>query len=417
MSQPKLYRLRVDEGNVARAGLGVIGSYIPISKEGPAVLLLVGDPHNDPGRPIKDMAPAAMAHIRADIGPHLDSAANQRPLWAVVDEFGRFNEAVPAWPAAPDYLPSLVFRRFPHGIDVDAFFAEGGPSAEAALDLLSYAIDAPYASDETPAAEDFLCAVEAHGNLPAPGIVFRKVNLAAAQGDAKKIAEAVQADPVLSASLINAANAARYAAAGKTASVAQAVVRLGSSFVSRVVFIAEMMARYQKGACATFDYRGYWLNAVAIGAAMRGLMEEFEIPAARADDVFFTGLVSSFGWLAVAETFPALMAKYLKRIGNADPITKARIQQEIFPSPIRQVTERYLSRFNFPAHIAQAVSGKSGDGIEWYDCRASATRIAQALSPFACIAVPDSVPIPPACLAEWERWRTALAIPRLSLTR
>jgi HD-like signal output (HDOD) protein len=215
---------------------------------------------------------------------------------------------------------------------------------------------------------------------------------------------------VLSLSLINSANAARFAASGKTASVPQAVIRLGTGFVRRVVFVAEMMGRYQRGACPTFDYGHFWMNSIASGAAMKALMPNYDIAEKFADDAFTTGLVAGIGWLAIAETFPGLMTAYVERCRGADPVTKARAQREIFPCAIRQVSERYLERYSFPRHVQHAVGGKTDEGRSWYDCLAQAMRVAQALEPFECIAVPTTIPVPDACRVEWERWKSALAV-------
>ena len=111
------------------------------------------------------------------------------------------------------------------------------------------------------------------------------------------------------------------------------------------MIVAEMMARYNKGACPAFDYQGYWSNAVANGAAMCGLLDEFDIGPRHADDAFMTGLVSGIGWLTIAETFPDLMSQYLERCQGADPITKSRAYQAIFPCRLPLVSERYLERW------------------------------------------------------------------------
>ena len=407
--EPKTYQLSVAPAGNAGTGQGVIAAYVPATHEGPAVFALACDPRHDPGQPIAALAPAVMAYIHAELGAAAEpDAESGRPVWGIIDGYGRFNEALPVWPDTPGALPHVDFQRFPGGLAVDAFFREAGPGGEAALEMLSAIVEEPSQSEETPSQREFLEAVEAHTNLPAPGAIFRKVEAAAEEGDANKIAVAVQPDPVLSASLINSANAARFAAAGKTASVPQAVVRLGTGFVRRVVFVAEMMARYQKGVCPPFDYRGYWMNAIATGAAMRGLMEDFDIPPSYADDVFTTGLVSGIGWLAIAETFPALMARYLEACRDADPISKARAQREIFPCQMHLVSERYLERFDFPPHIFHAVAGKASENLDWYDCLARAVRVGHALSPFDCNAVPNNLPVPEACRAEWERWRVLL---------
>ena len=402
---PRTFELEIGADGMARPGFGVLAAFVPAGETWPAVVALGPDPRHDPGRPINDLAPAAIGWLRAELGDAVAACC-----WAVIDGYGRFMEAVPDTEklGAGDTVP-LAIRKFAGGTSIDAFYREVGGAGEAAVELLSSIIEGPSLVEETPSMREFLDAIESHGGLPALGAIFQKVEAAAEEGDARKIADAIQPDPVVSASLINSANAARFAAAGKTASVPNAVTRLGTGFVRRVVFVAEMMSRYKKGVCPGFDYRGFWLNGIATGAAMRALLDAHEIPARFADDAFTTGLVSGIGWLAVAETFPALMTKYLERCKGADPITKARAQQEIFPCPIRLVSERYLERFEFPETIFAAVAGRTDVDRQWYDCLAQAIRVGQALAPFDCLAVPGNLPVPDACREEWERWQGFLA--------
>lgn len=402
---PRTFELEVGAGGTAAAGRGVLAAFVPAGETWPAVVALGCDPRHDPGRPIEELAPAAIGWLKAELGDAVATCC-----WTVIDGYGRFSEAVPAQQLLGESAaPAVELRKFPGGSSIDAFYHEVGGAGEAAIELLSSIIEGPNLVDETPSMRDFLDAVESHGSLPAPGSIFQKVEAAAEEGDARKIAQAIQPDPVISASLIHSANAARFAAAGKTGSVPAAVTRLGTGFVRRVVFVAEMMARYKKGVCPGFDYHGFWMNAIATGAAMRALLEQHEIPPHMADDAFTTGLVSGIGWLAVAETFPALMAKYLARCKGADPITKARAQSEIFPCAIRQVSERYLQRFAFPEAIHAAVAGRADVDRQWYDCLAHAIRVAQGLAPFECLAVPTNIPVPDACREEWQRWQGLLA--------
>jgi len=398
---PQTFEIAVDSDNAVSSGHGVLAAFVPATNGERAVVAMGCDPRHDPGRPIQELAPAAIGWLRKRLGEAVADAC-----WTTIDNFGRFNEAIPTKVGAGG---TVEFRRFPSGISIDAFYKDVGAAAEAVIELLSAVIEGPSQDPTTPSVTEFLDAVEAHGSLPAPGVIFQKVSVAAEEGDAREMAHAIQPDPVISSSLINYANAARFAAGGKTASVPQAVARLGTSFVKRVVFVAEMMARYQKGQCPGFDYRGFWLNAIATGATMRALLPEYEIPERRADEAFTTGLVAGIGWLAVAETFPALMARYLERIQDADPITKARAQREIFPCEICKVSERYLQRFEFPEVVHAAVAGRTDVDRQWYDVLARSVRVAQGLSPFDCLAIPTTIPVPDACRAEWERWREFIA--------
>ena len=403
---PQTIELAVAADGVTGPGPGIVASFVPATAGEPPVVALACDPRHDPGRTIQELAPYAIDWIRVE----LDEAINDA-VWVTIDNFGRFNRALPdfAKVSAGGTAPHVDYKNFSNGASIDAFYNDVGAAGEASIELLSALVEQPSQNPMTPPMAEFLDAVESHGSLPAPGLIFRKVAMAAEEGDARAVANVIQPDPVISSSLINYANAARFAAAGKTASVPQAVTRLGTSFVKRIVFVAEMMVRYQKGACPDFDYRAFWLNAVATGAAMRALLPEYEIPASRADDAFTTGLVSGIGWLAVAETYPALMSRYLERAKGGDPISKARAQREIFPCEICKVSERYLQRFEFPEAVSAAAAGRSDVDRQWYDVLARAVRVAQAMSPFECLAIPTTVPGPEACRAEWANWQHFVA--------
>ena len=399
---PRTFQFEVSADGQARPGFGVIAAYVPAAMDWPALVALACDPYHDPGRPIKDMAPAAMRFVLAEIGTPPESLN-----WTVIDAVGRFTVAVPQWPsAAPQSLPEVTYKRFPTGIGVEAYLKETGAAGEVALEMLSAASELPRLEEESPSMQDFLDALESHGNLPVPSTLFHMVEDAVAKGDIKKVASVLQSDPVISLSLINYANAARFAGADKTASVQQAVVRLGMDFVQRVVFVATMMMRYQKGRCAEFNYQAYWMNALATGAAMRALLPDYGIPVVMADDAHATGLVAGIGWLAVAETYPTLMTKYLQRCRGKDPLPKIRLQNDIFPCPIRLVSERYLQRFSFPDVVHSTVAGRTEGSHNLGECLARATRVAQNLAPLNCLAVLPMGQVPSTCREEWERWQS-----------
>ena len=231
---------------------------------------------------------------------------------------------------------------------------------------------------------------------------------AVGKGDIKKVAAVIQSDPVISLSLINYANAARFIGADKTASVRQAVVRLGMVFVQRVVFVAAMMMRYQKGRCPEFNYSAYWMNALATGAAMRALLPDYGIPESMADDAHATGLVSNIGWLAVAETYPALMTKYLQRCrrqGSApqDPPAERDLSLPD-PAGLRAVSATLLVSRRGSLHGGRRNAGHHNLG----ECLARATRVAQKLAPLNCLAVLPMTEVPAACQQEWDHWQTLL---------
>lgn len=402
---PTVFQLAVSADGIAKDGDGLLAVFIPAGAGNPPLVVVGNDPRHESGQPIEGTAGAALLHIDRALGM-VDGIR-----WVIVDNAGQFFEAIPHWSQDQSTAPLLEFKRFTEGAGIDGFARTFGASAEAALQLLSTVVEGRIPEAIPANGQQFLEAIEHHGNLPSPGSVFRLVQEAYTSGDISGAVRGIQTDPMISASLVHYANAAAYAHAGKTASVLAAVQRLGMNHVRRIVFIADMMNRYQHGICAEFDYRGYWFNAVATGAAMRGLCNEFDIPASQADDAFTTGLVSGIGWLATAETFPHLVGDYARLSTGLDSNAKARLQQELFPAPITEVTTTYLARFEFPELTRSAISGAANlENWAWFDCLAKAVRVAQALSPLDLYAIPDTIAAPEECLQEWRNWQGLLAL-------
>lgn len=402
---PRTYQFNVNRDGTVIEGYGVVVAFVPAETGGAALMLLANDPCHDPGRSIESMLAAAIQHVISVAGFAHDSL-----LCVAVDALGHFKKVVPHWGGSPlPLVERIELERFKSGSDADAFVAETGAVGEVALEMLSSMVVSPSMQEVMPSTRSFLETVELHENLPMPSSIYQQVESAVASGDARRVAKLLQSDPVIASALINHANAARFAATGKTSSLQKAVTRLGMSFIQRVVFVASMMTRYHQGSCRKFDYRGYWMNAIATGSAMCALMPQHGIPSKQVDDAFTVGLVSSIGWLVVAETYPALMEKYSKHC-NEDPLGKIRAQRELFPCPVRMVSERYLERLAFPKIVMQTVAGKNEpENRHWSECLAHAVRVAETLSPFKFLAVLPLAEIPAACQQEWLSWQEFLA--------
>ncbi|MFA7268924.1 MAG: HDOD domain-containing protein [Sterolibacterium sp.] len=397
---PRTLQFEISTDGQARPGEGIIAACVPAATSRPAIVALTCDPYHDPGRPIKEMVPTAIRFVLANIG-----SPPENLCWTVIDTLGHFSIALPQWSGATDQtLPEVAYRRFPSGLGVDAFLKETGTTGELALEMLSVASEKSGMAEETPSMQEFLDALEYHGDLPVP--LLPLIENAVNKGIVEKVAFLIRSDPVISQSIINYANAARFTGADKIVSVHQAVVRLGMDFVQRVVFVTAMMMRYQNGRCAEFDYHAYWMNALATGAAMRALLPDYGIPESLADDAHIVGLVSGIGWLAIAETNPRLMTNYLQRCRGKNPLPKIRLQCEIFPCPIQLVSENYLQRFSFPDMVCSSVAGRSGHSPNLGKCLIQAKRVAQCLAPLNCLPVLPATRIPPACQEEWDGWQT-----------
>ncbi len=192
---PHTFELEVRPDGTVAPGLGVLVAFVPAVDAHSAVVAMSCDPRHDPGRTINELAPAVIGWLAIQLPGAVKDAC-----WAVIDNYGRFYEAVPDFEkvgagGTAGGVPAVEFKRFTSGISIDAFYLDAGAAGEAAIELLSAVIEGPNLNPATPSMNEFLDAVEAHGSLPAPGVIFQKVAVAAEEGDAREIANAIQPDP------------------------------------------------------------------------------------------------------------------------------------------------------------------------------------------------------------------------------
>ncbi|WP_158558882.1 HDOD domain-containing protein [Rhodoferax lacus] len=140
--------------------------------------------------------------------------------------------------------------------------------------------------------------------LPTPKGVALALTQACRRDDANldEISSLVRTDPALSGRLLALANAA--ALGGRNvASVEEAVGRMGLLRVSQVALAFSLIDQHSAGACANFDYAGFWNRSLLMAAATRafGSLRKLGV----AGDLFTVGLLAQIGCLALATAFPA----------------------------------------------------------------------------------------------------------------
>lgn len=157
--------------------------------------------------------------------------------------------------------------------------------------------------------------------LPTPKGVALALTRACRRDDVQldEIANLVASDPALSGRLLGLANAAAFGGRS-VASTQEAVQRMGLTRVSQLALAFSLIDQHACGACANFDYSGFWNRSLLMAAACR------ELGAGRAlgspDELFTVGLLAQIGQLALATAFP-------KEISNlmALDITRADLLQ------------------------------------------------------------------------------------------
>jgi hypothetical protein len=140
--------------------------------------------------------------------------------------------------------------------------------------------------------------------LPTPKGVALALTRACRRDDANldEISGLVRTDPALSGRLLALANAA--ALGGRSVvSVDEAVSRMGLLRVSQVALAFSLIDQHGAGACANFDYAGFWNRSLLMAAATRqfGTLHKLGV----AGDLFTVGLLAQIGCLAMATAFSA----------------------------------------------------------------------------------------------------------------
>ena len=144
---------------------------------------------------------------------------------------------------------------------------------------------------------------DAINRLPTPKGVALALAQACRREDVRldEIAGLVRTDPALSGRLLALANAAALGGRSITSSD-EAVARMGLLRVSQLALAFSLIDQHGAGACANFNYAGFWNRSLLMAAAASVLGAQGKIGPA--DELFTVGLLSQIGQLALATSFP-----------------------------------------------------------------------------------------------------------------
>ena len=145
--------------------------------------------------------------------------------------------------------------------------------------------------------------LKAGGMLPSPqGVALAVIELTQ-QHDAsiQSLTHLVQTDPAMSGRILRYANAVRGGSLRHIASLPHAIVFLGLFRVRQIALGFSLIDHYRTGACAAFDYLGYWTASLATGITAQQVSAQAQCPP---DESFTCGLLSGIGRLALATAFP-----------------------------------------------------------------------------------------------------------------
>jgi HD-like signal output (HDOD) protein len=155
--------------------------------------------------------------------------------------------------------------------------------------------------------ERFASDIEGLTDLPALSPVIAQLLATLGRDDAgvAEIGEIIRQEPVLTAKVLRAANAAFYAGRAPATSIRDALLRLGLVTVRRLTMVMSLY-NAMPGRGARIGQHRFWQHSLALGHAAALVAYHSETRPSDVDNevVFLTGLLHDIGLLVLASHYP-----------------------------------------------------------------------------------------------------------------
>lgn len=194
--------------------------------------------------------------------------------------------------------------------------------------------------------------LKAGGMLPSPQGVALAVLELTQKHDAsiQTLTHLVQTDPAMSGRILRYANAVHGGSLRHIASLPHAIVFLGLFRVRQIALGFSLIDHYRSGACAAFDYLGYWTASLATGITAQQVSAQAQCPP---DESFTCGLLSGIGRLALATVFPNEYDVMLRQ--NFSALALGEAESNSFGLDHAALSAELLQDWGLPEIFYQAV--------------------------------------------------------------
>jgi two-component system, cell cycle response regulator len=194
--------------------------------------------------------------------------------------------------------------------------------------------------------------LKASGMLPSPQGVALAVLELTQRHDAsiQDLTHLVQTDPAMTGRILRYANAVHGGSLRHIASLSHAIVFLGLFRVRQIALGFSLVDHYRSGACAGFDYLGYWTASLATGITAQQVSAQAQCPP---DESFTCGLLAGVGRLALATVFPMEYDALLGRTLSGLELREE--EQQAFGLDHAALSAELLEDWGLPEIFCQAV--------------------------------------------------------------
>lgn len=278
-------------------------------------------------------------------------------------------------------------------------------------------------------------AHSADSALPSPSGVVQRVLQLLGQDSATLplIGQALGADPVMTGRVIRLANSAVYGVRPPTASLHEAMQRIGLNAMRQVLISFALVDRYRDGPCRDFNYQAFWAQSLVTGILARRLAGLKRLPSP--SEAFTVGLLSRVGELALASLHPLHYGELHQNLLEESCSHVVSAERARFGTDRYQLAEKLIREWQLPDTMATAVRASGDPAAAGLLPHAMSLRVArllqiavQAGKLFESIAPADPQAIQtvrqlceashvpadelsaelPEILAEWREWAVAM---------
>ena len=167
------------------------------------------------------------------------------------------------------------------------------------------------------------------------------------EADARRLSEAIDLDPILTAQIMRLANSAAYGMSQRVGSTQHAVSLVGFDAVRAVSALLASGLRNHRVAAPD----GFWEHSAATAAACSVVASRFGVPKGQA---FSLGLLHDLGAALLHSVDPAA---YRPLVGQcSDTASQCGLELLEFGMSHEQAAARILGQWNFPLEMVEAIA-------------------------------------------------------------
>jgi diguanylate cyclase (GGDEF)-like protein len=226
--------------------------------------------------------------------------------------------------------------------------------------------------------------LKATSQLPSPsGVALAILRLVENEKTTiQEITQVLQSDPALCGRLLKIANSSFSGRARPASSVKDAYAQLGGRLVRNVALSFSLLSQYERGACKSFDYAGFWSHSLAMGVAAQAAAHH--TGGIVSSEAFTCGLLSGVGRLALVSIYPDAYREILEALGNEPSMQQQSVQlrtaeRERFATDHVELTAAMLRDWGLPDVFIVAIEHMDGSKLPTIPHAERATQLIRLL--------------------------------------